>query len=794
MSKKQLKIKTTKSELEQIINEGIWDSLKYYAGKLGSMEKGGKLTGKKEYVAKAKAQFDNTLSKASNAQVKKLVDEITAEFKEFPNQKDKWEFLNATSAIAVFYDSLKAAVEKYKPGAAEDDQEEGAMAPEVANGMVEGLREYVRTLLDVQLADAYKHFTEDEEHDGDQLLEVDWAKKAQELEDEEKAAAEGGEGGEPEGPEDVLKTKEKSGTWKSLESNLLPGALGLAGGGFSAAHYALAQMYLGPNATEIAEEVWRLEKSQAPDEEYENLVQQAMPDVELDSNGGYLRMMTPPGGDPADFAGNVDYWAEKTGRDHTDIIRMMAGQNPNPDYPIDMSDDAGQLLYAYTKENPKGIWGAIGNATTPPSEHFQSWVGTNADVSPETLEALSKPGSMSGHPSAAATLLGVGAGGLTIPGVIKTVAQILKKQGATQFKKVLVQKGAGGAAAAVGGTKMGAIVAGSGILSSLGIALMASGLAVKALRYKGKKASRAQVLNDLEGTLKDFPSTSPLADEPIEEPTPTDECPEGQVMGPDGKCHGTGAVPPEDDTAPPVDPPAPNPEEEDEELGDEDKRLLGLIRMDDDGLKFYRGRRKNPDKRDAEREKMQQAQDNAITGRNTDPSSEDLRNFFGKMFATKKNVEELSIDQIAKLVKGKSQRELEPYVTIDASVYNDMARALKQAGFIKTARLTNKIKAAVKDSLETLLRQVVSKSPVKKLTYKQVQPTLARAFKKMGVKLEKESNAMFALIRIIKDYGLIRGDVPEDVEAAAEPKQAAQLQESVKNRLARWHLLAGIKK
>ena len=64
----------------------------------------------------------------------------------------------------------------------------------------------------------------------------------------------------------------------------------------------------------------------------------------------------------------------------------------------------------------------------------------------------------------------------------------------------------------------------------------------------------------------------------------------------------------------------------------------------------------------------------------------------------------------------------------------------------------------------------------------------------MGVKLEKESNAMFALIRIIKDYGLIRGDVPEDVEAAAEPKQAAQLQESVKNRLARWHLLAGIKK
>ena len=248
-------MKIKKKELEQIINEGIWDSLKYYVGKMGSLEKGGKLTGKKEYVEKARKQFGTTLDKASNATVKKLVDEIKAEFSEFPNMKEKWEFLNATSAIAVFYDSLAAAVEKYNT---EGAKAEGALAPEVANGMVEALREYVRTLLDVELADVYKHFTEEEKLEGE-LLEAP----------EEEAATDATE----EAPEDVLKTKEKSGTWKGLESNLLPGALGLAGAGFTAGHMALAKLYLGPSGGEIAEDLYRLERSNAPDEEYINYVQ-----------------------------------------------------------------------------------------------------------------------------------------------------------------------------------------------------------------------------------------------------------------------------------------------------------------------------------------------------------------------------------------------------------------------------------------------------------------------------------------------------------------------------------------
>ena len=76
----------------------------------------------------------------------------------------------------------------------------------------------------------------------------------------------------------------------------------------------------------------------------------------------------------------------------------------------------------------------------------------------------------------------------------------------------------------------------------------------------------------------------------------------------------------------------------------EDASLINLLRMDDDGMKYYKSARRNPEKRKADKDTMQQAQDNVITGRDTDPSSEKLRNVFGKMFANKKNPEDLTMD------------------------------------------------------------------------------------------------------------------------------------------------------
>ena len=62
-------------------------------------------------------------------------------------------------------------------------------------------------------------------------------------------------------------------------------------------------------------------------------------------------------------------------------------------------------------------------------------------------------------------------------GVTKAVATVLKKQGAAIAKKQIIKTGAGGMAAAAA-PKIGAVLAGSGILSTLGIGLGAAGTAI----------------------------------------------------------------------------------------------------------------------------------------------------------------------------------------------------------------------------------------------------------------------------------------------------------------------------
>ena len=771
-------MKIKRSELNQLIQEGIWDSLKYYVGKMGSLEKGGKLTGKKDYVEKAKKQFDNTLDKAANVQVKNLVNQIEKEFEEFPNQKDQWEFVNATTAIAAFYDSLKSAVDKYNAG-----EKEGAMAPEVANGLVEALREYVRILLDSKLADVYKHFTEEQESD-EELFEAiftNWEKKAKELEDEDKEK-------EPEAekePEKVLKTGEESGTIKSLKSNLLPGALGLLGAGFNAAHFALAKMYLGPSGGEIAEDIYKMTKEKAPDEEWIEYTKGKLGDtVKLDSEGGYLRMVTPPGGDPANFAANIDYWAEKTGQDPSAIIRMVAGQNPNPDFPLEISDDAGQVLYDYSKQFPgKKIWGAIGNSTTPPSQHFQDWVKNNTGLSDQYYQALSKPGSMSGSPKAAATLLGVGKGGLTIPGVAKTVATVLKKQGAAIAKKQIIKTGAGGMAAAAA-PKAGAILAGSGILGTLGIGLAAAGAAVKLLRMKGLKSSRAQILNDLEKTLKDFESTGILAPtEPEkEEPTKPEAATEepGKPEGPSGE-----EIAQDLEDNPPAKPPAPN------------VTRLALARLDDDGVKVYIGTRRNKDQRAKEQDLMQAAEEEGVVGRNTNPTTDTLDQEFRKLKKIPDTIK-AQYDDIVKRMKGKSAKQPEPYFVVDKSVISDIRKRLSRLkGNAKKTEISNDaIEKYVEGALKNYIEQdgKINLRDTTKLITDFIGSKISTAEKAIlqnalvSYGLVKPSERMPGLAAAAKAS---RSKKRKETDKKAEPAQ--NLQEH-KSTLDRWKTLSGILK
>jgi len=144
-----------------VIEEGVWSKIKYYMGKLGSLEKGGKFTLRRG-KAEAEAYADMVapaLENAADDTVKKLVKQIEEEYPEFPNMEHNEEFSGALQQIGVAYDTVVAA------------SESGEMEAAQANALIDQLKEVVKYFLDYKLSDVYKHLKEEEELDENKIIE-----------------------------------------------------------------------------------------------------------------------------------------------------------------------------------------------------------------------------------------------------------------------------------------------------------------------------------------------------------------------------------------------------------------------------------------------------------------------------------------------------------------------------------------------------------------------------------------------------------------------------------------------
>ena len=84
---------------------------------------------------------------------------------------------------------------------------------------------------------------------------------------------------------------------------------------------------------------------------------------------------------------------------------------------------------------------------------------------------------------------------------------------------------------------------------------------------------------------------------------------------------------------------------------------------------------------------MKKAQQQAVTGRKSSPSSDQLDTEFQKL-KRQPHPETASYQDMVKHVRGGSKREPEPYFTVDASVYSDIAKAMRRAGVIPRGRET----------------------------------------------------------------------------------------------------------
>lgn len=378
-----------KAIAEGQLDEGIWDSLKAAAAKLGSLEKGGKIIGRGERDTAAKAQaeksLDNIEKKAGEAS-KALINKLRGEFVKqgFPNQKNQFEFTDGVFEMEAFYDSIVKA------------NKEGKMPAVVANEVIKDLRIIVKRFLDYDLADIYKHFKENKE-----LSEQDQEPLGQE-----------------EGP---IGTDKDSTTISGLKSNVMPMILAALGGTSLLADIFVKSDIFKSMATKAV-------TSKTPVKSLKSTIMNLGPN---------------------------------DGEGMTQMISRLSGDSLSPN---------STMADFFKAAKKVGI--------TP--ANLES-VGTSLGADPGAYAAAAKK-------AGTATLQQVfgqdptfflDKGTSVTTSVAKTVTKIVTK---TAVKSTIVGK-------------IGATV--GPFLAPLGIGLLASAAGVKALRVKGQKSSRAQMLNDL---------------------------------------------------------------------------------------------------------------------------------------------------------------------------------------------------------------------------------------------------------------------------------------------------------
>ncbi len=406
-------------EINQLLEEGAWENVKYALSKLGRYKAGGKIFGKTQTDAKALAQITALLDKKGNEVIKSLDTAIKQKNVEFPNNKSQQQFLDTIIEIATVYDSILAAT-KLKPN------EKGYLPVDAANAIIEDLRAYTQKYLDVDLTAAFSVFNENEEteelEEANADLDATKSKVAGKFADTKAAVKKGDL--EAYGSERM----------KTLKSWRLPASLLGAAASFGVLSWVIEYMFPAEKITTMTPETVREASEQAfgnikPGEGMTQIMNRLM--------GSNLT----PNSNPNDVVEVLSKLGGGDAQKGVDIITQQGGIFRDP---------------AAAKETLSAI---VANPTEHGSTLKQVFTGTWAGT-----------GKIAGD-----TLVTVTGGQLT---------GMVVKAFTTWVAKTTVIQSAKAAIAAP-------------ILKGLGVLLAAGAVAAALARYKGRKSSRAQILNDL---------------------------------------------------------------------------------------------------------------------------------------------------------------------------------------------------------------------------------------------------------------------------------------------------------
>jgi len=449
------------SEFNGRLDESFWSDVKYGLSKLGRYKAGGKILGKKGTDDSARLEISEIMDKESNKLLKRVYNEVKEVAPEFPNDKSRVTFLKGIIMYGQLYDSLVAASKK-------GNEEEGYLAPDVCNQIIEDMRKVVKKFLDVDLKAVYSVTESRDSVRDEEILELynfdsineeeEFIKKLIDLKNKAMDKLFGAK----KGKDDIQKTtagqsakfQKTSGEknveterMKGLESNKLPLILAGIGAALGAVSWVAQTQWFKDLITTTVNN-----PAQFGEETFTKTIEN---NIKVDPKGW-------------------SYTIQNNG------FMDATGKSLNFNQPISNLEDAFKFYGGGDKaagiEAMSNFLGGDGK------------ISSVADITSQLSDPSNKTiGDVFNH------LEGTW-GDKVLMNQNGGAKSFIAKQVFNQTRKVLIKAGIKTTTTSVIGTKLIALAP---ILGGIGIALIGAGAVVKLLREKGQRQSRAKTLNDL---------------------------------------------------------------------------------------------------------------------------------------------------------------------------------------------------------------------------------------------------------------------------------------------------------
>lgn len=451
------------------LDEGLWDKLKSKLNKLAvfarsrNLEKGGKLDiaglfGSNKKLDAARDEMVRGIAKTAKDSMEAFMKKMKEAHPDFPNENSKEEFIAGLEEIAKTYDSLVAGAKKDPTTA------------EAADAMIRGLRSYLKFILDNKLGDVGKHFVreQDEEEEADGSYAAGPALVP--AEEDEPSGAENLPKEKTVVPTDQRKANPTLVPPEASDIQDMETVVPSDGSRKAEEDSALDRVMAGEGSAELdSETIKGLKSNFAPKALGLTGVAAGMMSMLLMSSWfqGLLSQLASGGSGAAGATNTITATlSPKPGEGFTQMLGRLSQGNPNAFGP----NTKPEVLFKAMKK-----------------------LGIKDPRNPAELFALGvDPGAYASAIASGATDLGT-----MFPASNKNLWLDLGKSVTTQITNQIKKKAGSGALAGAAASLAAASPAASAILGPLGIALVASGAAVKLLRMKGMKSSRAQLINDL---------------------------------------------------------------------------------------------------------------------------------------------------------------------------------------------------------------------------------------------------------------------------------------------------------